>query len=548
MFRTRFIAIAALLISAAVTTVHADGVDPERLRAHTEYLSSDALEGRAPGSHGEELTMEYLEKEFTSYGFGPGAPGGTFRQQVPLVAITATNAPALVLSDDGGEEQFRYRYGPEFMCWTLQQRPAAEVHNAELVFVGYGVVAPEYDWNDYKDADVAGKVIVMLVNDPPLDDETMFGGKAMTYYGRWTYKYEIAAKMGAAGAIIIHNTEAAGYGWAVVENSWTGEQFTIARDNANADRCALESWVTEDVAREIFSAAGRSLESAYEEAKSPDFRPYNLGLHASVRIENDLRTLDSNNFLARLDGNDPELDTECIVYNAHWDHLGVGKAVDGDSIYNGALDNASGVAGMLEIARLFGEHSGELSRSVIFLIPTAEESGLLGAYYYVDHPTIPLNRTVAMINADGLNVWGKTKDMVVVGYGQSDLDAILEGVLAAGGRRVSPDTEPEKGFYYRSDHFAFAKKGVPALYADGGVEVIGRPEGWGMERRRQYNRKFYHTPDDEYDPDWDFTGAAEDMMALFRVGLKLATSDRWPHWSETSEFRSVREQSLQGGK
>jgi Zn-dependent M28 family amino/carboxypeptidase len=288
--------------------------------------------------------------------------------------------------------------------------------------------------------------------------------------------------------------------------------------------------------------AGRSLDAAYEEAARREFYPYTLSLHASVRVENNLRTLQSNNFLARLDGEGDE----CIVYNAHWDHLGVGKAVDGDSIYNGALDNASGVAGMLEVARLFGERKSELKRSVLFLIPTAEESGLLGAYYYTDHPTVPLTKTVAMINVDGLNVWGRTEDMVVVGYGQSELDAILEGVLGATGREVVPDTEPEKGFYYRSDHFAFAKKGVPALYADSGVDVLGKPDGWGMEQRRLYNEKYYHTPDDEYDPSWDFTGAAEDMMALFRVGFKLATTGRWPQWSAGSEFKSVREESLQG--
>lgn len=550
MFRSRYyaIALAAALVAALAGTALAIEISTDSLRAHVKYLASDALGGRAPGSKGEPLTLKYLEEHFSSYGYEPGAPGGTWRQQVPLVGITATNSPPLVLRDAGGVERARYQYGPEFMCWTLRQVPSTSLANAELVFVGYGVVAPEYDWDDYKDVDVTGKVIVMLVNDPPSKDGSIFGGDAMTYYGRWTYKYEIAAEKGAAGAIIIHNTEKAGYGWQVVENSWTGEQFSIQRDDKAAGRCAVESWVTEDVARQIFDMAGHSLDQAYLDAASRDFRPYSLSLHADVRVKNDIRTLQSHNFLAVLHGNDPTHRDECVVYCAHWDHLGIGKAVQGDSIYNGALDNASGVAGMMEVARMFAAHKDELKRSVLFLIPTAEESGLLGASYYVDHPTFALNKTVAMVNVDGLNVWGPSKDMVVVGFGQSDLDAILEGVLAASGRVIAPDSEPEKGFYYRSDHFAFAKKGVPALYSDSGVDIVGRPEGWGMMKRREYDRERYHTPQDEYDPSWNLDGAAEDLMALFRVGLKLVTTDRWPRWSATSEFKAVREESLQGGR
>jgi Zn-dependent M28 family amino/carboxypeptidase len=520
-------------------------ISADRLRDHIRYLASDELGGRSPGSQGETLTLAYLEAEFEKYGYAPGNTDGTYLQRVPLVGITATNAPDLTVTG-GGDETSRYKYGPEFMCWTQRQTPGVEMKDAEMVFVGYGVVAPEYGWDDYKDVDVRGKYIVMLVGDPPSED--LFGGKAMTYYGRWTYKYEIAAEKGAAGAVIVHHTDDAGYGWSVIENSWTGEQFSIVRADRAAGRCAVESWVSGEVARELLAESGHTLEAAREAAASPGFRPFPLGKKASVRIEIETRTLDSHNLIARLDGNDPALADECIVYCAHWDHLGEGKPVDGDAIYNGALDNASGVAGMLEVARAFGERTGELRRSIVFLIPTAEESGLLGAAYYVEHPAVPLAHTVAMVNVDGLNIWGPTTDMVVIGYGQSDLDGILSEVLASTGRRIVPDAEAEKGFYYRSDHFAFAKMGVPALYSDSGVDVIGRPEGWGMDRRREYNRDRYHTPQDEYEPSWNLDGAALDMDALFRVGLRLATSGDRPEWSETSEFRRVREESLRAGQ
>jgi Zn-dependent M28 family amino/carboxypeptidase len=434
------------------------------------------------------------------------------------------------------------------MGWTLRQTDALEVRDAELVFVGYGVDAPEYEWNDYKDADVRGKFLVMLVNDPPHPDESLFGGKAMTYYGRWTYKFEQAAAVGAAGAILIHDTEGAGYPWEVVENSWSGEQFDVVRADRGSSRCWLESWITEDAARALFAAVGRSLDEARAAAVSREFRPIELGLLGSVEIRMRSRTLTSHNVVARVEGRDAKARDELIVYTAHWDHLGIGKPADGDSIYNGALDNASGVGGVLEIARAFAARAGELNRSVLFLFTTGEESGLLGSTYYTEHPLYPLTSTLAEINVDGVNIWGRTSDIVVVGHGQSDLDQTLEEVATSLGRRVAPDSEPEKGYYYRSDHFPFAKKGVPALYADSGVEFRERPPGWGMERRREYVARRYHKPQDEFDPAWDLSGAAEDMELLFRVGYALATSNRTPQWSRTSEFRRVREEMLRGSK
>jgi Zn-dependent M28 family amino/carboxypeptidase len=444
-----------------------------------------------------------------------------------------------------GKKEERFAAGTQFIAWTLRQEPATSVENAELVFVGYGVDASEYQWNDYT-SDVRGKVVVMLVNDPPSTDAALFGGKAMTYYGRWTYKFEQAAAVGAVGAILIHNTDDAGYPWAVVENSWSGEQFDVVRPDRGMARCAFESWITEDAARVLFSAAGRSFDGVKRSAGAKNFRPVSLGLTASVDVKTRSRTIESYNVVGRVTGTG-DLADEWIIYSAHWDHLGIGKPADSDSIYNGALDNASGVAGVLEVARAFVAEKRALKRSVLFLFTTGEESGLLGATHYTNHPLYPLENTVAEINVDGLNIWGGTEDMIVVGWGQSSLEQILEQAIAPD-RRIAPDREPEKGYYYRSDHFPFAKKGVPALYADSGVECRGRPAGWGLERRKDYVAQRYHKPQDQYDASWDLSGAAEDMGALFRVGQSIATGESTPQWSEKSEFRRLRDASLRGSK
>lgn len=540
--------VACILVCVPVLGLAQDyGLSAKRMGETIALLADDQTGGRAPGSHGEELVLDYLVDTFKGMGYAPGAPDGTYLQEVPLVGMTMTNTPTLTVRGSGGYERV-FATGSEFVGWTLRQRESAAVANADMVFVGYGVVAPEYEWDDFRGVDVRGKIIVMLVGDPPHPDPSLFAGKAMTYYGRWTYKYENAAEKGAAGAIIVHDTEAAGYPWAVVENSWSGEQFDMVRDDAGASRCPFESWVTGDAARELFGAAGRDFDADKRAAASRDFRPVPLGLSGSVEIHNRLRRLTSHNVVARLEGRDEARKGEVVIYTAHWDHLGFGKVVEGDSIYNGALDNASGVAGVLEVAHAFAREREHLSRSVLFVMTTAEESGLLGAYYYADNPLFPLEKTVASINVDGVNVWGRTKDMVVVGYGQSDLDAILAEVVATQGRVLQPDSEPEKGYYYRSDHFPFAKKGVPALYSDSGVEFRGRPQGWGMERRQEYTRERYHKPQDEYDASWNLSGAIEDMTALYLVGYRLATSDRVPQWSETSEFRHVREEMMKGSR
>ena len=535
------------LLPLTLAVAKESAVSEARMRDNVRYLASDELGGRAPGSPGEELTVAYVTDQLKQLGCAPGNPDGSYTQAVPLYGFTVTNAPVLAVRTTDGAEK-RFANGSEFVGWTLQQTPSSAVANAELVFVGYGVDAPEYQWHDYKDADVHGKIVVILVNDPPHPDASLFGGDAMTYYGRWTYKYEEAAAKGAAGAIIVHNTRDAGYPWAVVENSWSGEQFDVVRADRGADRCALESWITEDAARDLFALSGRDFEAEKAAAVSRDFTPYSLGLTGSARIECRTRTVESRNVVARVEGSDPALRNEVILYTAHWDHLGIGKAAEGDSIYNGALDNASGVAGVIEIAARFAAQKQSLKRSVVFIFTTGEESGLLGATYYAENPLYPLSKSIAEINIDGLNVWGRTRDMVVVGFGQSNLDKLLGDAIAPMGRKIAPDSEPEKGYYYRSDHFPFAKKGVPALYADSGVEFRDRPQGWGMERRREYVAQRYHKPQDEYSDAWDLSGAAEDMEALFRVGYALASSSRIAEWSETSEFRRVREEMMRGSK
>jgi Zn-dependent M28 family amino/carboxypeptidase len=529
-------------------------ISADRILAHATHLASDALEGRAPGSMGEAATLQYLTDQFRQMGCEPGNPDGTYLQRVPLVGATVTNSPVFVLAiehcdslGDSPEEPIELRYGSDFVAWTLHQTPEISVEDAEFVFVGYGVVAPEYDWDDFKDADVAGKILVMLVGDPPHRDPSLFGGTAMTYYGRWTYKFEIAAEKGASGAIVVHTQAEAGYPWEVVVNSWTVEQFDAVRNDKGTSRCAVESWFTVDAAEMIFERAGRSFARACKEAVSRTFRPYSLGLKGSVCIKNELREIQSHNVVARLPGNSPEQADEHLIYTTHWDHLGIGIPVGGDSIYNGALDNASGVAGILEVARAFTESRDRLNRSVLFVMTAAEESGLLGADYYVDHPLYPLEQAVATINVDGLNVWGRTHDVIVVGWGQSDLDHYLTDAVSIQGRLVRPDNEPEKGYYFRSDHFPFAKKGIPALYTDGGVEYRDRPIEWATENRREYLRHRYHKPQDEVDPAWDLSGAVEDMEALFLVGLQIVTSELYPRWSESSEFNKAASAPLPGG-
>jgi Zn-dependent M28 family amino/carboxypeptidase len=516
---------------------------------HITVLSDDEFEGRAPGTRGEELTVAYLEEQFRSLGLAPGNPDGSYVQQVPLVGITTKSTASFQV----GGETIEPRALKDYVAVTRRVVPEVDVKASDLVFVGYGVVAPEYGWDDYKGLDVRGKTIVMLVNDPAVPDPAnpgqldpaVFKGDAMTYYGRWTYKYEIAAEKGAAAALVVHETGPAGYPWEVVSGSWGAENFDIKPADGNMGRAAVEGWITTDMAKQLFAAAGQDFDKLKAAAVRRDFKPVPLKGTASFSLQNKMREVASRNVVAKLPGSDPTAREEYVVYTAHWDHLGKDDSLEDDQIFNGALDNASGTSALLEMARAYTALPQAPARSILFLAVTAEEQGLLGAKYYANEPLYPLARTLANINMDGVNQWGRTEDVVVVGYGNSTLEDLLEAEAAARGRVIVPDPEPEKGFFYRSDHFEFAKQGVPALYVDAGPEFIGKPAGYGDQKRAEYNANDYHKPSDEIKPDWDLTGAVEDLQLLFLVGHRVATGDRYPEWKPGTEFKAVREQMLQ---
>jgi Zn-dependent M28 family amino/carboxypeptidase len=523
-------------------------IDTDAVLAHTKALSSDAFEGRAPGSKGEELTVNYLVDQFKKMGLEPGNTDGTYLQKVPLVGITPAPAPLVFKK---GPRQSRLQWKDDVVAWTKHVAQSASLEDSELVFVGYGVVAPEYDWDDYKGVEVKGKTLVMLVNDPPVPDPSnaseldpkTFGGKAMTYYGRWTYKYEIGAQKGAAGVLIIHETGPAGYPFDVVQSK-VSEQFDLVTPDRNMGRVSIEGWITLDQGRKLLKMAGQDFDALKKQAATREFKPVPLGVTASMTITNKLRTIDSRNVIAKLEGGDPTLKHEYVVYTAHWDHLGVGPAIDGDSIYNGAEDNAIGTAGLLEIARAFTKLPMPPRRTILFLSVTAEEQGLLGSQYYSVAPIYPLSKTLADINMDGLNVHGRTKDLILVGFGASDLDEYAIDAAGEQGRVIHPDAEPEKGFYYRSDHFNFAKEGVPALDPDAGIEYVGKPADYGRRVKDDYTEHRYHKPSDVVLPDWDLSGAREDLRVFFAIGYRVAQASKYPEWKPGSEFRAKREAML----
>jgi Zn-dependent M28 family amino/carboxypeptidase len=436
--------------------------------------------------------------------------------------------------------------------WTKHVTDSVSVADSELVFVGYGVQAPEYQWDDYKGMDVKGKTLVMLINDPavpdPKDpsklDPAVFRGSAMTYYGRWTYKYDIGAKLGAAAVLIVHETEPAAYPFSVVQSSNAGEKFDLATPDKNMSRCAVEAWITRDAAVNLFKMAGQDFEALKKQAITRAFHPVPLGVTASITIKNSLRTLDSQNVAALLPGSDPAIKDEYVLYTAHWDHFGVGTPIKGDAIYNGALDNASGTATIVEIARAMRAAKPAPKRSILFLAVTAEEQGLLGAEYYGRMPLYPLERTLAVVNIDGMNMFGRTSDITVIGKGASDLEDDLGKAAARQHRTLSPDPEPEKGFFYRSDQFALAKRGVPAIFTDAGVHYIGKPPGYSKMVRDRYTNEHYHQPSDEVQPDWLLDGAVDDANLLAAVGYEVANAAKWPEWKPGNEFRSIREESL----
>jgi Zn-dependent M28 family amino/carboxypeptidase len=523
-----------------------DAITADSLLGEIKTLSSDEFEGRKPGSEGEKKTIAYMQQQFQSLGLKPGNPDGTYLQSVPLAGITSKTQADLSVKG----KKLALVPKKDYIALSSRYVPEVEVKNTPIIFVGYGVVAPEYGWDDYKDVDVKGKTILMLINDPAIPDpndpskldDNMFKGRAMTYYGRWTYKYEIASQKGAAAAIIIHETGPAGYPFEVVSGSWGGENFGIQHPDNNMGRVPVEGWITYDKATELCRMAGLNLADLKKAAIQKDFKPVPLtGATASFKVENTLRKIDSHNVVAKLEGGDPALKDQFVIYTAHWDHLGRDPDLKGDQIYNGAADNASGSAGLLEIARAYTKLSPAPKRSILFLSVTAEEQGLLGSEYYAENPLYPLNKTLADINMDVLNTWGKTQDLTVIGLGNSTLDDTAAEVLKAHDRTVTPDPEPEKGSFYRSDHFEFAKQGVPAFEPDSGINYIGKPADYGTKKRDYYTANDYHKPSDEVKPDWDLSGAVEDLRVFFEMGYNVAQGDKDPEWKPGNEFKAKRD-------
>ena len=512
----------------------------EGFNGHVQVLASDEFEGRRPASAGEEKTVAYLEQQFRAWGLQPGTPGG-FRQPVPVLELTALPADELRVAGPRGE--LVLRYGDDAVYWTT--RPVREValEASELVFVGYGIVEPQYGWNDYAGIDMRGKTAVILVNDPGFatGDPELFKGRAMTYHGRWTYKFEEASRQGAAGAIIVHEDEPAAYPWEVVRNGAVKPQLLIDEPGRDGYRIAIEGWVTRGSAERLFAAAGLDFETQKREAAVRGFRAVPLELRASTSVRNAIRRATSSNVVAVLPGR--ERPDEFVLYTAHWDHFGRALAFGGDAVFNGAIDNATGTAALLELAQAFSEVRPRPERSVLFVAFTGEEYGLLGSEYFAAHPTVPLASVAGGVNMDGLYLAGRTHDLTVFGIGSSELEDSLRESAARQGRVLRPEPTPEKGYYYRSDHFNLARRGVPMLYVKSGIDVVGKGETYGRQWAADYVAQRYHKPSDEFDPTWDVSGVLEDLALYFDVGYRLARDTAFPAWYPGNEFRPIREQS-----
>jgi Zn-dependent M28 family amino/carboxypeptidase len=513
-------------------------------------LASDEFEGRQPGSKGETLTVRYLTDQFKAMGLEPGNPDGTFVQKVPLVAITPSSYSPLVVKKGAQSQSFKEH--DDVVAFSQRVTDAITLKDSELVFAGYSVQAPEFQWDDFKGLDVKGKTLIVLVNDPPVPapgdpatlDPSIFGGKAMTYYGRWTYKYEKAAELGAAGVFIVHETAPAGYPFSVVQG-FGGKRFGLVTPDKNMGRAAVQGWLSLDAATKLLKMAGVDYNTVKAQAATRAFKPIPLKMTASMSFKQTMETVNSQNVVAKLSGSDAVLKNEYVVYSAHWDHFGIGETKNGDSIYNGAADNASGTAAILEIARQLKTIKPAPKRSFLFLAVTAEEQGLLGSQYYAQFPLYPLDKTVANINVDdNLPMWGRTKDVIVIGLGASDLDDYLRDAAAEQGRALKPDAEPEKGFYYRSDHFNFAKVGVPALATDDGLDYVDKPADFGKKKKDEYTNTDYHQPSDDVKAGWELSGYVEQAKLLLAVGYRVAQADKVPEWKTGNEFKAIRDKQL----
>jgi Zn-dependent M28 family amino/carboxypeptidase len=519
-----------------------EAIVPSSLMSHIRFLSDDLLEGRAPGTRGDVLARTYIASQMELIGLKPGAPDGSYFQPVPILSMTAD--PSMKITVSRGEKKLSFDYRSDFVAVAGSQDERVELRDAELVFVAYGIDAPEQNWDDYKGVDLRGKVLLMLNNDPSPDDPKEFAGKARLYYGRWTYKFEIAGKKGAAGALVIHTRESAGYGWNVVESSWSGEQFELEKQ-PETQAARLNGWTTLEATKKILELAGKDYDKLVASAQDRSFKPVPLGVKLSTAITTKIRRVMTTNIIGVLPGSDPELKDEAVIYTAHYDHLGVGNPVNGDSIYNGALDNASGVSSMLNIAGAFTYQKEAPRRSILFIGIAAEESGLIGSKYYSERPTVHPGKIAANINIDGINIFGKTRDIIMVGLGKSSVDNVVKDVAGWQGRVVKPDQFPEQGFFYRSDQFNFAKIGVPCMYTDPGVEYIGKPADFGKQMVEEYIQKNYHQPSDEIG-EWDLSGAVEDSRLLYLVGYTIANSTNMPVWNKGDEFEGARMRALGG--
>lgn len=527
-------------------TTATEQITESALRGHIRFLADDLLEGRGPGSRGDDLAQLYIATQFHSLGFQPVLPDGKWTQAVPLVGVTSSPPPIIELrrevrngKEKKGEDKLVLHHSSDTMLVAGHPAEKISLTDAELVFVGYGIQAPEYDWDDFKGVDLKGKILVVMNNDPE-SDPALFAGRRRLYYGRWSYKYEMAAKQGAAGAIIIHTTASAGYPYQVIQTSWSGEQFEL-KDNAGP-RLDLRGWVTEEGAQRIATLARKSLDELRAAAESREFQPVPLGVKLSVDLTCKVREQQTANVLGLLPGSDPKLAKETVVFMAHHDHLGIAERrdADGDNIYNGAIDNASGTASLLSIARAIAALPNAPRRSIMLAAVGAEEQGLLGSKYLADHPPIHPGYLSAVVNIDGINFLGRTHDLNLIGNGKSNLDPIIEQVAKWQGRVVTPDYFPDRGYYYRSDQFSLAKVGVPGVYLHAGINVVDKPDGWGKQQLEAWVEKTYHQPSDEYDPSWDLQGAIDDIRLLCHVGLVIADAEEAPAWNKGDEFEAAR--------
>ena len=520
----------------------AEEIDKNVVAAHTKYLADDLLEGRAPASRGSELAMKYIASQFERLGLQPAGDDGTWYQKFDIVGTRSDVTAAPTIRSTGGGAPIVLKPGDNFVVVPGMQQDATRIADADIVFVGYGIVAPEQRWDDFKDVDVRGKVLLVMNNDPA-DDPNLFAGKTRLYYGRWDYKYAQAARKGAAGVIIIHTTPSAGYPWQVVTSSWNGENFELPAAAGEA-RVAAKMWATEDISRRIAQMGGQDLDELRRRAERRDFRPVPLRVKLSVELRNHLRRIQTANVLGKLKGSDPRLSQEWVVYSAHHDHLGIGEPKGGDRIYNGALDNASGVAGILAIAEGIMDAKPLPKRSILFAAVAAEESGLLGSEYFCKHPPMLPGRIAANINIDGINIYGRARDVTYVGLGKSSLDGVVEAAARAQGRVVKPDQFPDRGHFYRSDQFSFAKIGVPAVYLSEGTDFVGHEPGWGREQIENQERLHYHQPSDEWRDSWNLDGAIDDLRVMLVVGLRVADAQAMPTWRKGDEFESARKKAL----